>query len=287
MANEGQNPLEGPLEPLSLVDSPNIARSSIDSDDQLDEPSRLVTSPHLKNVKGGPERGHENVSRHFSSYDSASKSSRPRLKAIQFHSTGTSVEAPGMGHTESVRIVYQPIGERRQKQHIYPKDIFALVISLFCLLVSIKVVLPGSFSWELGLKRQLQLVGLCLSTMDICRKVLMPKVFLMVEAQFGKSYIQNYDAILRNSTTVSHMAFLWRVVLLVVILLPSSLSFAYKEFFSGTAAKALKTSGGYYGLAAPGQLAITGGTSNGGILGVSAMVNATLPFIQAAANDSK
>ena len=149
------------------------------------------------------------------------------------------------------------------------------------------VVVTNSVAWELGLKRQLQVVGFTLSMMDLCRRVVMPKVFLMTEAQFGKSHLQNYDAILRNSVVVSHMAFLWRVVLFSLIILPTGLSLAYKEFFVGTTSKILQKPGGHYGLAAPGSLAITGGTPDGGILGVSAMVNATLPYIQAAADDSK
>ena len=296
MANKSRNPFEEPLEPLTLLNSPNISRASIDTDGQPDESSRLATSAHPANAKGVPNTGHENISRHLSSNDNPAESSRPLVKETQLHDTRNSwlgrkinvlVEALELGHAEPVRVGDPPIGEARRKHHIHQKDIIAMIVSLLCLLVSVVVVAPGPVAWELGLKRQLQVVGLTLSIMDTCRKSLISKVFLMAEAQFGKSYLQNYDAILRNSMTVPHMAFLWRFLLLSMILLPTGLSLAYKEFFSGTTAKVLQQHGGYYGLAAPGQLAVAGGTSNGGILGISAMVNATLPFIQAAANDSE
>ncbi len=122
--------------------------------------------------------------------------------------------------------------------------------------------------------------------MDLCRQVVAPKVFLMAEARFGKSYLQNYDAILRNTVVLSNTFYLWRLIILAFILLPTALSLAYKEFFEGISSVTLNGMGGYYGLAAPGNLATAGGTSDGGIIGISAMVNATLPYIQAASNDS-
>ena len=113
-----------------------------------------------------------------------------------------------------------------------------------------------------------------------------PKVHLMIEARYGKSNLQNYGAILRNTMFLSHTSYVWRTLLLAFIILPTGPSLAYKEFFEASSTVALKNTRGYYGLAAPGTLASAGGTPRGGIIGISAMVNATLPFIRAAANDS-
>ena len=58
-------------------------------------------------------------------------------------------------------------------------------------------------------------------------------------------------------------------------------SVAYKEFIQGSHTYTLEHTGGYYGLAAPGQL-----TNVAGTVGVALLVNSTLPFIEASANDS-
>ena len=180
-----------------------------------------------------------------------------------------------------------PLGEARRKKHLSNISIIAALVALICLALSILVVSPSTnLPWRLGLKRQLQVVGLLLSVTDLCRQVVGPKVFLMAEARFGKSYLQNYDAILRNTVVLSHTFYLWRLIILAFILLPTALSLAYKEFFEGIGSFTLSDTGGYYGLAAPGNLAAAGGTPDGGIMGISAMVNATLPYIQATTNDS-
>ena len=121
--------------------------------------------------------------------------------------------------------------------------------------------------------------------MDLCRGIVAAKVYSMIEARYGKSHLQNYEAILRNTMFLSHTSYVWRTLLLAFIILPTSLSLAYKKFFEASSTVALKNTGGHYGLAAPGTLASAGGTPRGGIISISAMVNATLPFIRAAAND--
>lgn len=120
-----------------------------------------------------------------------------------------------------------------------------------------------------------------LSIMNQCLRVVAPKAFLITEAKFGKSYLQNYDAILRNSVFLSHTGFVWRAILLALIALPTGLSVAYKEFIEGSGSLDLRDTGGYYGMAGPGGL-----SSAGQHIGVSLMVNASLPFILASSNDS-
>ena len=63
--------------------------------------------------------------------------------------------------------------------------------------------------------------------MNLCLSVIAPKVFLMFEARYGHSHIQNYDAILRSSSVLSHTGLLWRVVLLIMIALPNGLRSEY------------------------------------------------------------
>ena len=82
----------------------------------------------------------------------------------------------------------------------YSLNILAVVIALICLVVAIVTIAPFSIvPWRLGLKRQLQMVGLILSIMDLCRGIVAPKVYLMIKARYGESYLQNHEAILRNT----------------------------------------------------------------------------------------
>ena len=62
-------------------------------------------------------------------------------------------------------------------------------------------------------------------------------------------------------------------------MIPSSI--AYKEYIEGSHNTTLKDTGGSYGLVAPGQLSTIWAH-----VGVSFMINATLPFLETSANDS-
>lgn len=137
--------------------------------------------------------------------------------------------------------------------------------------------------------------------MNLCLNVIAPKLFLMIKARFGHSYIHKLDAILRNSVTFSHTGLLWRVVLLAMIALPNRLrlvmltwseqvcrnsltissSIAYKEFIESSHDYTLKDTGGFYGLSGRRQLSKVAGN-----VGLSLMINATLPFVKASANDN-
>ena len=167
-------------------------------------------------------------------------------------------------------------------------SILALATSIVCFILACLVVSSWTtIPWSLGLKRQLQLIGLLLSIMNQALLVIMPKFFVVLEACFGKSLLQNFDAILRHSTFSSHTQFFWRLILLASIILPIGLSLAYKEFQQGTSSKAGGTSlidssdANFYGLTGPAQYDI-GKTQT---LGTSLMVNATLPFTLATQED--
>ena len=188
----------------------------------------------------------------------------------------------GPGHSSTA----QPLGQARRKKHLNWLDIASVAIAIICFVVSFITVSPngplnGSIPWRLGLKRQLQITGLMLSIMNQCLRVIAPKAFLLTEARFGKSYLQNYDAILRNSVFQSHTGLIWRAVLLALIALPTGLSVAYKEFIQGTGTRVLHNSGGYYGLTGPGIISDVPDA-----VGLSLLVNATLPFIIASSDDS-
>ena len=122
--------------------------------------------------------------------------------------------------------------------------------------------------------------------MNRCFLVLAPKFFYIIEARWGKSTLQNYDAILRNSVRVSCSSHLWRVNLAVFLALPFALSLGYKEplFKGGITAmptgNPTNVSNPYYGLAgSPGLENDYPGAW--GAIGFSYMSNATVPWFSA------
>ncbi|MCJ1273887.1 hypothetical protein MMC21_001680 [Puttea exsequens] len=93
--------------------------------------------------------------------------------------------------------------------------------------------------------------------MNQCLRIVAPKFFLLIEARYGQSTLQNFDAIIRNTVLGSRTNPLWRLNLGIYIALPIVLSFVYKAGFfkSGLGTVAISNptniSHPYYGLAAP------------------------------------
>ena len=141
------------------------------------------------------------------------------------------------------------------------------------------MVANESISWRLGVgNRQLIVVGFLLSIMNLCLGSLAPTLFLLLEAKFGQSTIQNYDGILRNQPLTSKLSLAWRIVLGLMLALPLGLSAAYKNFSGGQStiivdAMTYIGNESYYGMFAPPGLQSVGGRT-----GISLFFNATLPF---------
>ena len=190
--------------------------------------------------------------------------------------------------TESLAVIEKPLGSPERKHLVDLVGLLALVVSLLCLIGACVSVSPGTpIPWRLGLKRQLQVVGLLLSVMIQCFLVVMPKFFIIVEARFGQSRIQNFEAIQRNSVFKDHIHLAWRAALLTLVILPIGLSLAYKEFqhgtssISGSSSLVGKSNINFYGLTGPARF--TSGRTEA--LGISLMANATLPFVLATQDD--
>ena len=175
------------------------------------------------------------------------------------------------------------LGKPRVKRHLDKNSILAVVGSLSCLAIACFTVLPHfSIPWKLGVTRQFQIIGFLLSLMNQCFLTVASKFFLLVEARFGHSYLQNYDAILRNSFTLPSTDYVWRGILMTIILMPISLGLVYKEFDSGIArSRITNNTDSFYGLTAPAGLQ----ESSAGGQGLSFMANATLSFYSATCKD--
>ena len=174
------------------------------------------------------------------------------------------------------------LAKSRKKRRVDRQDILAVTTSFLCLTALCVMVAPSlSISYRFGLKRQLQVVGLLLSMMNLCLQSVTPKILVRIEARFGPSTLQNYDAILRQKGTSSHINLTWRILLSTLIALPLVLSFAYKDFQQGFGSQNIPTAGNMYGLTGPAGLQGNRTGSLGAIMstGVSLLVNATLPFV--------
>ena len=175
------------------------------------------------------------------------------------------------------------LGKPRAKRHLDISSILAVLGSLLCLTFTCITVLPSSsIPWRLGVTRQFQIIGFFLSLMNQCFLTVAPKFFLLVEARFGPSYLQNYDAILRNSFVLPSTNHVWRGILVTLVLFPISLGLVYKEFDSGIAQVLVNNNtGSFYGLTAPAGLQ----ESSIGSQGLSFMANTTLSFYSATYKD--
>lgn len=180
------------------------------------------------------------------------------------------------------------LGKPTAKNQFDRIDIVATFVSMLSLLAGLVVVANERVSWQLGTSTyQLVIVGFLLSIMNICLTSISPSFFLVLEARFGSSTLQNYEGLLRNHMLKSQMSLVWRIVLGCMLLLPLGLSVAYKAFLGGSSELSVSPheyigNSSYYGL-----FAIPGSGNLGRRSGVSMFANATLPFLQAISTNGK
>lgn len=133
-------------------------------------------------------------------------------------------------------------------------DLAAVTISLLCLVISICTISPSlQWSWHLGFQRQIIIIGLMISIMTKCMQRLSRMSLILIEARWGHSELQNYDAILRSSAIANDTRLLWRVVLFIFLVLPMGLSVIYKQFLGGQSTISIRPrmNGNMYGLFPP------------------------------------
>lgn len=193
-------------------------------------------------------------------------------------------ETPSYQFSEDVPL----LGKPARKKMFYKSDIAMAIIAFACLVLSVLVVSNSYISWYLGVSnRQLIVIGFLLSIMSLCLASVTPTLFILLEARFGTSTIQNYDAILRNKPLALSLSFAWRVILVVMLALPIGLSVAYKTFSGGESSMNIHTldyfnNATYFGFfKPPGIVSVTG---------ISSFLNATALFRDAterAADDSE
>lgn len=173
------------------------------------------------------------------------------------------------------------------KPRISWSDILVVAITISCCSLAVAVVAHNHLAWWLGVTYQLVVIGFLLSIMNICLSFIAPTFFLLCETRVGRSVLQNYDAILRGSPIGAGIGYSWRTILLLLSILPLGISAGYKLFTGGSSATAIRPGQPLYGsdfgmYAPPGLQLISQPT------GISLMLNATMPFMEATSvNSSK
>ncbi|KAI4260498.1 MAG: hypothetical protein L6R42_004022 [Xanthoria sp. 1 TBL-2021] len=112
----------------------------------------------------------------------------------------------------------------------------------------------------------------------MCLGSVAPTLYLLLEARFGLSTLQNYNGILRNQFFSPRLSFVWRVIIGLATALPLGLSVAYKTFTGSSSAQTVDVAAwignaSYYGMFAPPGLQLLGKKT-----GISIFSNATLPY---------
>lgn len=139
---------------------------------------------------------------------------------------------------------------RRRKFEIL--DTAAILSSIICLILGIMVILLAlTISGRMGFKAQIIIVGFLLGVMNICAERVVPACFLALEARYGKSRLQNYNAILAKKFLSPHIGMPWRVTMILFLALPLALSVGYKQFLGGTSTATLNLLLGLYGVLFP------------------------------------
>ena len=180
------------------------------------------------------------------------------------------------------------LGRPTAKKKLHIMQALSATLSFLCLALAIASVADKEISWRLGVENhQLIVLGSLLSIMNLCLNSVSPSLFILLEARFGSSTIQNYEGILRNRIFSSRLTLAWRLGLLLNLALPIALSIAYKTFTGGESrlqvdAAIYSKNDSYYGMFAPPGLQNFGAKT-----GVSLFANATQQFVVSSSTSSE
>lgn len=128
----------------------------------------------------------------------------------------------------------QRLGLPKRKTCIVGADAAALALSTTCCVLAIAIGANDSLAWCLGFTNQLILAGFLLSVINMCMGNCTNFLFVLLEARFGRSKLQNYDKLLRNQILGPGLDVAWRIVLSCTMALPIGLGVAYKTFQGGS-----------------------------------------------------
>ncbi|KAL9060013.1 MAG: hypothetical protein Q9162_000863 [Coniocarpon cinnabarinum] len=151
------------------------------------------------------------------------------------------------------------LGEAKRKSYIDYVDLLAVSVAIIAFIVVVISIGPGSkVAWHLQYNGQIIVFGFLLSIQALCLRRLTPIILASLEAKYGGSALQNYDAILRSDVWKPHTSLSWR----------------------GENQQERQTDSGEFAIDAPPNVGALSG------VGLKYVVNASIPFIAATGNDS-
>lgn len=163
------------------------------------------------------------------------------------------------------------IGLVESKPTISWKDVISLGVSLTCLGLGAASIFQPHFAVFLGQTNQLIVIGFLLAIMGYCTQVQVRHLSFLIEAHFGESTLQDYQALLLNDAWDRNIGILPQFILLSLFALPLGLSASYKNYVGGFTSLDVSSSDAGFGLTAePGKQRIGNG--------LSLLVDAYLPY---------
>lgn len=132
------------------------------------------------------------------------------------------------------------LGKPKKKKPFESSHVFATALSWICLVLAYVTVTPQlRIAWLLRFDGQIIVVGFLLGIMSLCTSTVVPHAMLLLERRFGRSSLQNYEALLQARPLSPGASPLWRMILAFMVALPLGLSVAYKRFLGGTSSASI------------------------------------------------
>lgn len=137
--------------------------------------------------------------------------SASHLKTLSQHEKEKKIESAVSVHTvhsqnTSIKDDGNAIGQPSRRRKVKILDTAAISLSIICLIIGIIVVAPAlTISWRMGFKDQIIAVGFLISVMNICAEKIVLSCFVALEARYGKSRLQNFNAILAKKFLSAHI----------------------------------------------------------------------------------
>lgn len=158
-------------------------------------------------------------------------------------------------------------------------DVVAVIVSITCAGLALATISPHlHYAAQLQYTGQITIVGFLLSLMNHCLQKVAPFLFILIEARFGSSGLQNYDGLMRWSLWAERLHLTWKASIIFLLTLPLILSAVYKQFTGGTGWVQAAASKGYYGPTAAQGLKHAGGQT--------IMASAVHPYMAASRHDA-
>ncbi|KAI0125822.1 hypothetical protein BJ170DRAFT_695812 [Xylariales sp. AK1849] len=184
----------------------------------------------------------------------------------------------------------ESLGKPTRGQYIDFLDVAAVLLSTACLMASVMIISPSfNYAGDLGVNKQITALGVLMGIMNQCLQRILPYLFILIEARYGNSTLQNYEGLFRSSPFTSRLDMIWRILLIMLRILPIALSVCYKQFLGGVAHTSLPDTTRFYSPTAPPGLQGSIGQDDYAKLVLAkrnaVFANATIPFIFGTTDD--